>query len=83
MRLRQTYTDRLSKPFVFNACVHRVGYVKVKPYYPLYAKKDVLSKSSIGVIGKKHTRALHSTRQLRRPVTRPPGAFQFPRGETA
>ncbi len=83
MRLRQTYTDRLSKSCVFNTYFHRVGYVKVKPYYPLYAKRDLFSKSSIELIRENHTRALHSTRPLRRLVTRPPGAFQSPRGETA
>lgn len=72
MRFRQTYTDRLSKSFVFNDRSFSVGYVKVKPYYPLYAKRDLLSKSSIEVIGEKHTRALHSTRLLRRLVTRRP-----------
>ncbi len=83
MRLRQTYTDRLSKSCVFNTHFHRVGYVKVKPYYPLYAKRDLLPKSYIEVIGEKHTRALHSTRPPSRLVIRQPGAFQFPRGETA
>jgi hypothetical protein len=40
MRLSQPFTDRLSKSFVFNTCFQSEGYVKGKPYYPLYAKKE-------------------------------------------
>ncbi len=83
MKLRQTFTFRLCRSFVFNASFISEGYVKGKPYYPLYAKRDLLSKSYIEVIGKNHTRALHSSLLLRRLVTRPPASFQSPRGETA
>jgi hypothetical protein len=82
MRLRQTFTFRVCKSFFFNASFISEGYVKGKPYYPLYAKRDLLSKSYIEVIGK-NLHALHSSLLLRRLVTRPPDSFQSPRGETA
>ncbi len=51
MRLSQPFTDRLSKSFVFNTHFQSEGYVKGKPYYPLYAKKDVPSTNRIELIG--------------------------------
>jgi hypothetical protein len=77
MRLRLSYTARSSKSFVFNARSSSVWCVNDKPYYPLYAKKDLLPKSYIELIGKKHTRTIHGTRLPDRLVTRPDIAFQF------
>jgi hypothetical protein len=86
MRLSQPFTGRLSKYFVFNTCFQSEGYVKGKPYYPLYAKKEPMPLYTYrAYIGKPFkTCTLHFfSRPLRRLVIRPPGAFQFPRGETA